>query len=139
MSELKKILMAGIGAIQTGLEKSQEVIDTLAEKGKPAFDQAAQFTQEAADTIKEEYEKSILSEVVSGKFKKETILEAIKKLDKDELLFLRDAIDELIIEIDAKAIEKDADCDEDDEDIAEEAENLTDNEEPEEETDSEND
>ena len=31
---LKKILMAGFGAVSTGVEKSQEVIDKLAVKGE---------------------------------------------------------------------------------------------------------
>ena len=37
---LKKILMAGFGAVTTGVEKSQQALDKFAEKGEDAYQQA---------------------------------------------------------------------------------------------------
>ncbi|MBQ8082337.1 MAG: hypothetical protein IJ240_10635 [Clostridia bacterium] len=49
---LRKIMMAGIGAVTTGVEKSQEVIDKYAEKGKATFEQTKSATKEAAEKVK---------------------------------------------------------------------------------------
>ena len=47
--ELKKMLKAGMGAVAAGLEKGQEAIDSLAQKGEPIYQQAKSAVSDAAD------------------------------------------------------------------------------------------
>ena len=35
--ELKKMVKAGMGAVATGMEKTQEAIETFAKKGEPIY------------------------------------------------------------------------------------------------------
>ena len=59
---LKKILMAGFGAVSSGVEKSQEVLDKLAEKGESAYQQAVTAGKETADMLKKAYDESGIKE-----------------------------------------------------------------------------
>ena len=101
-SELKKILMAGLGAVSTGVEKSQQVISQLAEKGEQTFEQAKEMSKKAADHVKKAYDDSGLAEFFSTKVKKESIAEDLEALPKEDLAWLRDQLDQLI---DLKEIE----------------------------------
>ena len=73
---LKKILMAGFGAVSTGMEKSQEVIDKLAVKGESAYEQAVAAGKETADKLKKAYEESGIKEMFDQGivFRKEDLL-----------------------------------------------------------------
>ena len=112
MDELKKILMAGIGAVQTGLEKGQELVDELAQKGEPIFNQAKQSVRDAAGKVKTSYEDSVVSELISGKFKKETIAGFARQLSKEDLFWLKGAVDGLIAsaEEEEKAAQDEEEC-----------------------------
>ena len=101
-SELKKILLAGLGAVSTGVEKSQQVISQLAEKGEQTFEQAKEMSKKAADQVKKAYDDSGLAEFFSTKVKKESIAEDLEALPKEDLAWLRDQLDQLI---DLKEIE----------------------------------
>ncbi len=95
-SELKKILMAGIGAVSTGVEKSQQVISQLAEKGEQTYEQAKVLSQKAAVQVKKAYDDSGLADFFSSKVKKETIAEDLESLPAEDLTWLRDQLDQLI-------------------------------------------
>lgn len=95
-SELKKILMAGIGAVSTGVEKSQEVIDKLAQKGEITYEQAKVLSQETANKVKKAYDESGIADFFSCKVKKENVVEDLKILAKDDLVWLRDQLSGII-------------------------------------------
>ena len=95
-SELKKIIQAGFGAVSTGVEKSQEVIDKLAKKGEASYEQAKTFTKDAAEKVKKAYDGSCIPDLLSGKVKKEDIVESLKKLSADELTWLKGELDTLL-------------------------------------------
>lgn len=95
-SELKKILMAGIGAVSTGVEKSQEVIDKLAQKGEITYEQAKVLSQETANKVKKAYDESGIADFFSCKVKKENVVEDLKTLAKDDLVWLRDQLSGII-------------------------------------------
>ena len=79
---LKKILMAGFGAVSTGMEKSQEVLDKLAEKGEGAYQQAVAAGKETADKLKKAYEESGIKE----------LLDKGISIRKEDLLTMADAV-----------------------------------------------
>ena len=95
-SELKKILMAGIGAMSTGVEKSQEVIDKLAQKGEITYEQAKVLSQETANKVKKAYNDSGIADFFSCKVKKENVVDDLKTLAKDDLVWLRDQLSGII-------------------------------------------
>ncbi len=51
--KLKKLMMAGLGAVQKAADKSLEVAETLAEKGKEVVDDLAETGEKTYDTLKE--------------------------------------------------------------------------------------
>ncbi len=88
---LKKILMAGFGAVSTGMEKSQEVLDKLAERGESAYEQAKSAGKEAADKLRKAYEESGIQELFDHgiKFKKEDLLTMADALSVEDILWLQ--------------------------------------------------
>ena len=51
-NELEKVLKAGIGAVATGVEKTKEAIESLAQKGEPLYAQAKDAVNDAATAVK---------------------------------------------------------------------------------------
>lgn len=95
-SELKKILMAGIGAVSTGVEKSQQVIERLAQKGEITYEQAKVLSQEAASKVKKAYDESCIADFFSCKVKKENVVEDLKQFSVEDLTWLRDQLSGII-------------------------------------------
>ena len=104
---LKKILMAGFGAVSTGVEKSQEVIDKLAVKGESAYEQAVAAGKETADKLKKVYEESGIKEMFDQGivFRKEDLLTMAETLSVDDIVWLQNQLTSLAIK---KAAEKPA-------------------------------
>lgn len=50
---IKKLLLAGVGAVATTADKSQEIFDDLVKKGELTVDQGKQLNQELKHTVKE--------------------------------------------------------------------------------------
>lgn len=86
---LKKILLAGVGAVALTVEKAEEILDEMVEKGEITVDQGKALNTELKRTIKEnplgkdkeDKEEKDLSKVVDG-------------LSKDELAKLKELIAE---------------------------------------------
>lgn len=49
---IKKLLLAGVGAVATTADKSQEIFDDLVKKGELTVDQGKQLNQELKHTVK---------------------------------------------------------------------------------------
>ena len=98
---LKKIVMAGFGAVNVGLEKSQQVLDQLAEKGKDTYDQAVEATRAAADKIKQ-----ALNADDPG-IRVDDVLTVLGCMPLDALKEIRTKLDQLILELETK---KEAGC-----------------------------
>lgn len=94
---LKKILMAGFGAVSTGVEKSQEVLDKLAEKGEGAYQQAVAAGKETAGKIRKAYEESGIKELFDQgiTIRKEDLLTMADTMPIEDLEWLRDQLAEL--------------------------------------------
>ena len=96
---LKKIVMAGFGAVSTGLEKSQEMLDQLAEKGKDSYEQAAQATRGAVEKLKQAFEAGDIG------LQKEDILTVMAGMPLDALKDIREGLDSLICDLEKAAQE----------------------------------
>ena len=115
--EIKKVFLAGIGAIAETIETGQEMVDSLVEKGELTVKQGKILNEELKHGFKENgkdlkdsaaKKEKILNEELkhglkeNGKdlknaaVKKETnILDSVEKLSHDELLKLKQKIAEL--------------------------------------------
>ena len=52
-SDLKKVLLAGIGALATTVEKSKDIVDELVKKGEITVEQGKALNEELKHTISE--------------------------------------------------------------------------------------
>ena len=98
-SGIEKIIKAGIGAVKSGVECSQETIDKWAEKGEPAFQNAKSALNNAAGKLKKAVDESPipdnLSMMLGGKVTLDTLKNVLRRLTKQELDAVREMIDGL--------------------------------------------
>ncbi len=90
--ELEKVIKAGIGAVATGVEKAQEAVENLAQKGEPIFQQAKEKVNDAADKVVKAFQEV-------GKPKVEGFLHDARAFTLEELKELRQKLDELICDL----------------------------------------
>ncbi|MCD7839256.1 MAG: aspartyl beta-hydroxylase [Erysipelotrichaceae bacterium] len=84
--DLKKILLAGVGAVAISAEKSKEVVDTLVKKGELTVEQGKVINEELKRNVKEKLKDPVDVDSVSRD---------LEKLDKDDLEALKAKIEEL--------------------------------------------
>lgn len=65
---MKKILLAGVGAVAMGAEKAPELLDDLVKKGEEALEQGKTLNEELTRKVKETTE-SATDEVLKSKFR----------------------------------------------------------------------
>ena len=96
---LKKILMAGFGAVTTGVEKSQQALDKFAEKGEDAYQQAVAAGRETAEKLKKAYEESGIRELFREglSFGREDLLTAAENLSVEDILWLQNQLAALAV------------------------------------------
>lgn len=63
--DLKKVLLAGIGAAATTIEKSKEVIDELVKKGELTIEQGKALNEELKHNLAKKMEKPVSVEKIS--------------------------------------------------------------------------
>lgn len=85
--DLKKILLAGIGAAATTVEKSKDVVDELVKKGE--------LTVEQGKVLNEELKHDIKEKLSCSKDDLDTISKKIENFSKEELEALKEKIDSL--------------------------------------------
>lgn len=84
--ELKKIILAGIGAAATTAEKSKEVVDQLVKKGELTVEQGKVLNEELKHNIKEKLRTPANADEIS---------KDLEKVSKDDLAKLKAKIEEL--------------------------------------------
>lgn len=84
--DLKKILLAGVGAVALSAEKSKEVVDTLVKKGELTVEQGKVINEELKRNVKDKLKDPVDVDSVSRD---------LEKLDKDDLEALKAKIEEL--------------------------------------------
>ena len=92
-SGLKKVLLAGIGAVAVTGEKSKELLDEMVKKGELTVEQGKALNEELKHNI-----KSTVKEKVNVKVKTSTTDELDELLDKmtpEQIALLKQRIDEM--------------------------------------------
>lgn len=84
--DLKKVLLAGIGAAAVTIEKSKDVIDELVKKGELTVEQGKVLNEELKHNLAKKMEKPISVEKVS---------KDLEKIDPKDLEILKVKIEEL--------------------------------------------
>ena len=86
---LKKVLLAGIGAVATTAEKSKDVLDDLVKKGELTVEQGKVLNEELKHNIKEKMKDNITVPGEKADLSQEELAEKINDLseeDKKEIL-----------------------------------------------------
>ena len=83
---LKKVLLVGIGAAATTVEKSQQIIDDLVKKGEITVEQGKELNKELQHNVKKTID--------ARKADAGTIEEKLSKMTADELALLKAKIKE---------------------------------------------
>ncbi len=89
--EMKKVFLAGVGAVASTVEAGQKVIDKLVEKGELTIQQGKVLNEELKrdfDETKDNLKNGAIKEGIN-------ILNDIEKLSKDELKKLKEKLIEL--------------------------------------------
>ena len=84
--DIKKILLAGIGAVATTAEKSKDVIDALVKKGELTIEQGKILNEELKHNLKEKLRTPADTETIS---------KDLEKFSKEDLAKLKAKIEEL--------------------------------------------
>ena len=89
ISEVKKLLLAGVGAVSTTYEKASEVIDGLVEKGRITVEEGKELTEELKTNfsskakevkpLNREAAEELLNEL--GYVKREELNELVKRIE----------------------------------------------------------
>lgn len=85
--DLKKIFLAGVGAVAITAEKSKDVIEELVKKGELTVEDGKVLNEELKHTMKEKF--------CDGIQEIEKVSENLSKYTKDELEILKKKIEEL--------------------------------------------
>ena len=86
---LKKVILAGIGAVATTAEKSKDVLDDMVKKGELTVEQGKVLNQELKHNIKETIKAKTSS---SAEAPKEDIRDTLSKLSPEQLAELKEQI-----------------------------------------------
>lgn len=84
--DLKKVILAGIGAAATTAEKSKELVDQFVRKGELTVEQGKILNEELKHTVKEK---------LCTPTDVEEIKKDLEKVSKDELVEIKKKIEEL--------------------------------------------
>ncbi len=103
VNEMKKVLKAGIGAVATGVEKTQEAIETLAQKGEPLYEQAKTAVADAADKVKKAVVDSGIADAFSCPPRTDRVIRELQQMTQEELDEITAAIQDIYPSRPAKA------------------------------------
>ncbi len=98
---LKRLVLAGIGAVATTAEKSQEILDDLVKKGEITVEQGKELNKELTHNIKKS---------VKERFGPEDMETKLSKMSSEELARLKEKIaaaEEIAAKAEAEAAKKD--------------------------------
>ena len=97
---IRKIFLAGVGAVATTGEAAKSLIDTLVEKGELTVEQGKALNEELKKSAKEKMNRHVTVHVVN-EFK--DVYSAVDKMSKEELESLKERLNELTAKNDEAA------------------------------------
>ncbi len=89
---IRKIFLAGVGAVATTREAAKSLIDTLVEKGELTVEQGKALNEELKKSAKDKMNRHVTVHVVN-EFK--DVYSAVDKMSKEELESLKERLNEL--------------------------------------------
>ena len=89
---IRKIFLAGVGAVATTGEAAKSLIDTLVEKGELTVEQGKALNEELKKNAKDKMNRHVTVHVVN-EFK--DVYSAMDKMSKEELESLKERLNEL--------------------------------------------
>ena len=89
---IRKIFLAGVGAVATTGEAANSLIDTLVEKGELTVEQGKALNEELKKSAKDKMNRHVTVHVVN-EFK--DVYSAVDKMSKEELESLKERLNEL--------------------------------------------
>jgi polyhydroxyalkanoate synthesis regulator phasin len=94
--DLKKIMLAGIGAVAATADKSREMVGTLVKRGELSIEQGKVINEELKRNIKDTLKDRVSVTVVKdGSITAKNIMENLPKLSKDEIAELKNKLAEM--------------------------------------------
>ena len=104
---IKKIFLAGVGAVATTGEAAKNLIDNLVEKGELTVEQGTVLNEELKRNTKEKINKHVTVNVVN-EFK--DVFSAVDKMSREELEALKEKLESLKDAAPAEEEEAKEDC-----------------------------
>jgi polyhydroxyalkanoate synthesis regulator phasin len=91
--DLKKILLAGLGAVATTAEKSKELVDKLAKKGEITWEQGRVLNEELTQKMKKTYDEKIAPIFAESKTKVENVVDNLRSMTREQLKTVKEQIE----------------------------------------------
>ena len=88
-SDLKKVLLAGIGALATTVEKSKDIVDELVKKGEITVEQGKALKEELKHDIQEQKEEKESAACAAD------VTEKLEHLNAEDLAKIKEKLAEL--------------------------------------------
>ena len=107
-AEMKKIMLAGIGAVALTTEKAKDLVDDLVKKGEITVEQGKVLNEELKRSTKEKINKHVTVNVVN-EFK--DVFSAVDKMSREELDALKEKLNEMAAKTAEEAAEEKAEAD----------------------------
>ena len=104
---IKKIFLAGVGAVATTGEAAKNLIDNLVEKGELTVEQGKVLNEELKRSTKEKINKHVTVNVVN-EFK--DVFSAVDKMSREELDALKEKLNEMAAKTADEAAEEKAEA-----------------------------
>lgn len=97
--ELRRVLLAGIGAVATSAEKSKELVDAFVEKGELTVEQGKVLNEELKRDISDAINRHVTSNVTKPKEEKKAaaaeVFKQVEQLSPEELSALKKKLAEM--------------------------------------------
>ncbi|MEG0074686.1 MAG: DUF2680 domain-containing protein [Eubacterium sp.] len=93
--ELKKVILAGVGAVASTAEKSKEMIDQFVEKGELTVEQGKVMNEELKRNIKDKLKENVTVVVKEDEPTAESVAKNLDKLSPEELQVIKDKLTQM--------------------------------------------
>lgn len=92
---MKKVMLAGIGAVAATAERSREIVDELVEKGELTVEQGKVLNEELKHKVKETIKDTAPAAGTKDPRKTEDILSQMEHCSPEELSAIQDKLNQL--------------------------------------------
>ena len=89
---IRKLIMAGIGAVAMTKEKSEDVLKELVRKGELTVEQGKVLNEELKHNVKEAVRNNVTVNVVNDEAPHTAVMDSVDSMDDDELAALKQRI-----------------------------------------------